>query len=393
MSHRVVHISSVHSWDDERVYGRELGTLVRAGYDVHWMAVDDNRGSGDTSRRSDVTLHHLPRRGLAARLIRSPGLARRSADLGAALYHIHDPELLPAAMSIRRRTGARIVYDKHEYQRGRRGAKAAVTAAVERFFAPRVDGVVVVECADASLGTVPQKADECVRPDVDGLNLERVEVAWLPNYPRSSGTSSLVRSSETSPPGEPIRLVYTGVLARERGLWFMLDLVEEMKRRGRSVELDLVGVCHRANERADFEAELRRRGMEHDIRLVGWTRGVPWQDLMREASRADVGLMLMDPRYRSWSNIPTKFYEYMSLGLPIVCTAYAGWMDFVLRWGCGVVVDPRNASSVADHVLEVVDSPETYAELSATGKQASTRFSWEAVEGRLVDLYRRLGVG
>jgi glycosyltransferase involved in cell wall biosynthesis len=366
---------------------------VRAGYDVHWIAADDNREtSGTDDHRSAVTLHRLPRRALAARLIRSAGLVRQASELAAALYHIHDPELLPAAMSIRRRTGARIVYDKHEYQRGRRGAKAAVISAVERVFAPRVDGVVVVECAESSPGAV-QEPDECVRPDYDGLNLEGVEVAWLPNYPRSAESVQAVRPMGALLPDQPIRLVYTGVLARERGLWSMLDLVEKLKRRGRSVELSLVGICHRESERSQFEADLRSRGLEHDIRLVGWTQGVPWQDLMHEAARADVGLMLMDMRYRSWSNIPTKFYEYMSLGLPFVCTAYPAWMDFVVRWGCGVVVDPRNPSEVADTVLEIVASPGTYAEYSANGKQASTRFSWQAVEGRLIDLYRRLGVG
>jgi glycosyltransferase involved in cell wall biosynthesis len=340
--------------------------------------------SGETAGAlpSGVTLHPLESAaestGAFTRAGRLPAVVRQAASIGADLYHIHDPELLLVVGALQRKTGAPVVYDKHEYYRGRAGIKSGIIQLIERLFAPGADAVIVVE----------HEADGAA-PDTDDLILATETTVVLPNYPLVEPQMLEPRRGAND---DRIRLVYTGVLAAERGLWMMLDAVEQIVASGREVELTLAGVCYRRDERERFESSVELRGLSTRIRRVGWDRYVPWEELYRETTTADLGLMFMDRAYRSWCNIPTKFYEYMSAGLPFVCTDYANWTRFVDSWECGTATDAHDAAGVAAAILDVLDTGGRREDMSASALQSSMQFRWPMVEGRLPALYDSLGV-
>ena len=380
MPDRVAHISTVHVWNDGRIFERELKTIAHAGFEVVWFAVADEPNPPELS---GITLHALPRRRLIHRILQMPSLIRQATSVRAGLYHIHDPELMPAALLIRARTSGLIVYDKHEYQRGRRGLKAMITRLVERVLAPFFDAVVVVECVNVAA------EGGCAEPDLDDVGIGQSAILHLPNYPLELPRSA---SDDAFNFDDTLRIVSAGVQAPERGLWFMLDALEEIVRRRREVELTLVGLCHRESDRQSFEQVVNARGLTAHVRFVGWDRYVPWETVMGTAAGADVGLMLMDPRYRLWSNIPTKFYEYMHLALPFVCTKYSNWSAFTDRFDCGIAVDPLDPVEVADAILDIADDAETYARMALNGATAAQEFTWAAVESRLTGLYEDFGL-
>ncbi len=276
---------------------------------------------------------------------------------------------------------APIVYDKHEYYRGRRGIKARATRMGEIALVGGIDALVVV--AEDSSGL----------PDSDDLLLRGVPVVALPNYPllEESHPTRRDRAPNTgSDPAQPLRLVYTGVAGWERGLWLMLDLVEELRRRGRVVDLTLAGVCYRSAERLQFVDSLQSRGLVDAVSLKGWDNYLPWEQLYSTLDAADVGLMLMHPDYRMWSNVPTKFYEYMSAGLPFVCSNYGNWRGFADALGVAIPVDPTDAKTCADAVSGLVDSASQWSAMSRAGQVASVDYRWQQVAGRLPELYAQL---
>jgi len=115
MSHtrppRVVHLTSVHAADDTRILHKECRSLADAGYDVTMIA--------------QAPLVSVERAGVRVVVLRRPAsrwrrvtettwaVLRAAWREDAALYHLHDPELLPVGLILKLR-GARVVYDVHE---------------------------------------------------------------------------------------------------------------------------------------------------------------------------------------------------------------------------------------------------------------------------------------
>src|SRR4051794_34340566 len=104
---RVCHMTSVHPWDDVRIFHKECRSLAAAGFDVHLVAC-----APEPRRLDEVTVHSVPR-SKTGRLGRMLGTARnvyRAAKaLDADIYHFHDPELIPYGLLLKWR-GKNVIY-------------------------------------------------------------------------------------------------------------------------------------------------------------------------------------------------------------------------------------------------------------------------------------------
>jgi glycosyltransferase involved in cell wall biosynthesis len=90
------------------------------------------------------------------------------------------------------------------------------------------------------------------------------------------------------------------------------------------------------------------------------------------------------------TKIPTKFYEYLQEGLPIICSDIPLWRDFVERHACGVAVDPGDSDHILDLIQEWVAQPSLYTAMSASALRASAQYNWESAAERLLEAYSSL---
>ena len=111
MTLSVAHLTSVHHRHDSRVFLKQCRGLAARGYDVTLVVAD---GRGD-AREHGVSIVDVGR--ASGRVTRMVGAARKvyraGLDLNADIYHLHDPELLPYGLLMRRK-GKTVVYDAHE---------------------------------------------------------------------------------------------------------------------------------------------------------------------------------------------------------------------------------------------------------------------------------------
>jgi len=89
--------------------------------------------------------------------------------------------------------------------------------------------------------------------------------------------------------------------------------------------------------------------------------------------------------------MPNKLFEYMALGVPVVCSNFPLWRRMVEEAGAGVCADPRDPSAIAGAVMRILRSRELWESMSRAGRRlAETRYNWGSEAARLVALYRRL---
>ena len=371
---RVLHLSVVHTPDDPRIYERECRTLAEAGYEVMYMAPGASPGRDDAG----VIFAPLPERGRSTRFLSSREIVRALRTLRPDVLHVHDPELLtlfPAAKAL----VPRLVYDMHEY----------------------------VPEAVAGKPYIPSR----VRPVASQHDRRRPEEPGGPGRRRGRGhrgpagragrhaASSAsccptTRGPERFEGAEPVpelaadprlKLIYVGSLSRARGCTMMLDVMEQLA--PDEAVLYLGGTF---NDPA-LELEVGERlaaGLADRVKLLG---RVPPPELPRYLAAADVVWVPSQPdRQYSHPTIPTKLLEGMTMGLAALVSDMPGRGELVAGEACGLAVPP-GVEGHLDGLRRLLAERTALPEMGARGRAAvERRYSWEAVQGDLVDFYDRL---
>ena len=87
----------------------------------------------------------------------------------------------------------------------------------------------------------------------------------------------------------------------------------------------------------------------------------------------------------------TKIFEEMMAGLPIICTDFKLWEEFVHRYDCGICIDPSDVSAIVAALKRLTDDPDEARRMGANGRRAvELEFNWHTQEKILTELYEKL---
>ncbi len=368
----IVHISSVHYWADTRILHKMCRSLAEAGHRVHFVV--PRAGPNKVETRDGVAIHGLPLpKNRWRRVTRTaPEVLRRAAGIRADVYHFHDPELLWYAGAFQRRVGRPLVYDVHEDirlqvydkswlpSRGRRLMSWAVGHLEDRL-ARRVAGVVTVT---PSIFRRFTWHPECVL------------VRNLPIVDELTVTGS--RPVAERPP----RIAYVGAIARSRGAVEMAKAITLLPK-SLGARLVLVGSCRPPA----LEDELRRIAGPQ-IELLGVRDRREVAAVLAEAA---VGIVMSQPIRCYREAYPTKLFEYMTAGIPVLACDLPAPREIMDRLGCGLLVDPHNVPAIANAMQWLLEHRQEAQEMGRRGRAAAAaRFNWEDEFQVLLGLYDRL---
>ncbi len=383
MKSKVVHISTVHALRDPRIFYKQVPSLASLGYDMHLVV------PMTTNERREIESEALPfhvhglrtgSRGLLSRAQLGRLAFKVARELKADVYHIHDPELIPVLRLLKHYTGARVIYDMHEDYGSRGGLAGAALRRLERWAFSWVDVVIL--------------ADDAYLPIVEDYD---VPVTCIYNYPlarasangKGGSVDSNVLRSDT---GRLINTgIYTGVISKARGLFELIELANAIDKEEMDWAIDLVGVCYIDLDRANAERQLAMTKAPRSLNRVGWNRFVDVAEMQPYLERASVGFILFHPHPNYVNVLPTKLYEYLQFGLPIICSNFPRLADFVAENNCGVALDPTDTQAIVDVLSSWSSNPELYNELSRNALNASVRFTWSEMEGELQLIYEEVG--
>jgi glycosyltransferase involved in cell wall biosynthesis len=367
---RVAHVSIIHRPDDPRIFRKQCRTLGAAGYEVHLIV------PGPRATELDgVWLHAVsenparpPARRQWSRFARATLLSLR---LRAAVYHLHDPHLIPLGLVLKAR-GARLIYDVHEHYpdhartklagRPLRGAaKALMWICFESLARRAFDGFVCASPALAARFPAPRTVVAANFPDLAAFDAEAP-----PPYAE-----------------RPATVVYAGLVSRFRGFPETLRALELLPA-GLECRLRLIG-------------PFRPRSLVLEAReRPGWARvdGLGWLShpaVIRELHRTRAGLVVLHtPNHRDAIR-SIKLFEYMAAGIPVIASNLPQWREIVLGEGCGLVVDPTDPAAIAAAIAYLLENPGEAEEMGRRGRRAvEERYNWARDTGPLLGLYRRL---
>ncbi len=106
------------------------------------------------------------------------------------------------------------------------------------------------------------------------------------------------------------RLVYVGDIRKSRGIEEMLQIVSITP----GISLDLIGPC---NDPTNLTLMIERLGIGSRVKCYG---RLPYEESWELASGAIAGLCFLHPTPAFADVIPTKIWEYWSIGIPVLAS-------------------------------------------------------------------------
>lgn len=148
------------------------------------------------------------------------------------------------------------------------------------------------------------------------------------------------------------RLVFTGRIARDKGVHVLLDSMKLLRQQFPKVSLVMVGD---GPERVEIESRLRSEGLTECVTITGYVNA---ERVHQELQQADVFVL---PSFRE--NIPVSLMEAMATGIPVVTTSVGGIAELVHDEISGLVCEPRQAQPIANQVRRLLQSKELSEQL------------------------------
>jgi glycosyltransferase involved in cell wall biosynthesis len=366
----VCHVTSVHVPTDARVLYHECRSVAR-----RWRTVLVCRDDSGPRVLEGVEIQPLPKRaGRLSRFAGSREIVSAAESTKAALYHFHDPELLPAMASLAKRTGTPVVYDAHEHYPDAMDQKAWIPPMLrpaaawwaERIERTHVPAMSAVVAADAAL---KQRFDE-MHP----------LVVELDNYP----PLGLFGEPLTRPVGPPV-LVYVGSVSVVRGFFDMVETLRIVRERHPDARLEVYG--RPTEEVARALSAFLESLPEGSVVMHG---PEPYGRIREMLSGASIGLSLLQDHPKYEKNVSMKVFDYMAAGLPYVASDFPPLRAATHGVG-GRLVRPGSPQAAAEAVLDLLDSGGTWGWTAGEGRAlVESSLNWESMEPRLFGLYEQL---
>ncbi|BAB07381.1 glycosyltransferase [Halalkalibacterium halodurans] len=365
----VVHITTVHHPLDPRIYYKQCQSLQRAGYDVTLLAPDAEK----VIPSSIVNIKSINRRN--NRLLRI-GISTLEAywkarKLKADIYQIHDPELLPVAWLLKKKSNV-VIYDIHEdYE----------TAMMEREYLPKPVRRFCAKAYRLVERLFSRKLELCLAEKY--YREKYPNGKCILNYPLVN--EKLVHHNRTDKPIED-KLLYTGNVRVDRGAFHhaKLPLVDE------NISVHLIGQCpgNLAEQMEHLAGEAKDR-----LHMEGVDRYVP-KTVIDECYVKHswlAGIALFPPSDHFKKKELTKFFEYMSAGIPILCSDFPAWKAFVEKHRCGMAVNPEDEQEIKAAIDYLRNNEQEALKMGENGRRAVLEtLNWEVEEQKLVEWYDTL---
>ena len=368
MKAKVTHLTSAHDRYDTRIFLKMCSSLAtHVKYEVSLVVAD---GKGDESKNNvniiDVGAKSGGRWSRMTKTVKR--VYEKAIELDADIYHLHDPELMPVGLKLKKR-GKKVIFDAHEdLPKQLLGkpylnplAKMVLSKAFEiyeQFVCPKFDAVIT--------------ATPVIRDKFLKINLNTLDVNNFPILEELANTSNWSQKQN--------EVVYVGSIAKIRGIEEVVQALAYTN----EIRLNLAG---KFSEKS-VEENVKNDAAWSKVNELGFLNRQQVGDVL---AKSKVGLVTLHPVINYIDALPVKMFEYMAAGIPVIASNFPLWREIVEGNQCGVCVDPLDPKAIGEAIQYLIDHPEQAEQMGENGRKAvEEKYNWTIEEQKLLALYEAL---
>jgi len=363
---KIAHLTSAHPRYDTRIFIKMCSSLGRL-YEVYLVVAD---GLGD-EEKNKVKIVDVGARtgGRLSRMTKTVNkVFKKSVELNVDIYHMHDPELLPIGLKLKK-LGKKVIFDSHEDIPKQMVGKnylnpilgkliGSVFCLYEKYACAKLDGIIA--------------ATPYIRDKFLEINTNSVDINNFPLLNELSNASKWKDKVD--------EVVYVGWLAKIRGIEQLVRAMTFTK----DVRLNLAGKFSGNN----IEKITKSFSGWENVNELGF---LSRQEVADVLERSKIGLVIFLPLPNHIDAQPNKMFEYMSAGIPIITSNFPLWRKIVEGNQCGLCVDPSNPKAIGEAIQYLINNSTQAQRMGENGRNAvECKYNWPLEEKKLLDFYERL---
>jgi glycosyltransferase involved in cell wall biosynthesis len=166
-----------------------------------------------------------------------------------------------------------------------------------------------------------------------------------------------------------LKIIYIGWVNIWRGLNTVVDAIFKLKNeKNQIVFFDVLGD---GDSSLEFTKEkVIKLGLCNQINFLGWVDNSQIDSFMVQS---DIGILPLYKKPHYDVTISNKLFDYMAIGLPVICSNITAMARIVLQTQCGLIFDSLNVSELCT-VIETMHDPLCRSKFGQNGKQAINDF-------------------
>lgn len=368
----ICHLTSVHPPFDIRIFHKQCVSLVQAGYAVKLIAPIENATSKNGVELLPIK---LPKSRLKRMFIVNWRMLKVALKTNARLFHFHDPELLLCGVFLKL-SGKKVVFDIHENVR---------LSFVSKSWLPKV----LVPFATFFYFTLERLS----MVFFDALVL--AEESYQKYYPKNKSTIVLnypiingdINTDMPDKDESCISLVYVGGISENRGVWEMIQLTKVLIDKKLNCRLKLVGTIYSDVLKEQIKAFVKNEHLDNVIEIVG---RIPFEQVSDMLKYSHVGLAILKPIPNYRESLPTKIFEYMQYGLPVITNNFPLYKRYIEDENTGICIDFDNFEKEITPIINLISDPQRCKELGNNGRACVQKFNWTNEAKKLIELYKNV---
>lgn len=365
---KAVHLTSVHSRYDIRIFLKECSFLASVGHRISLVVAD---GKGDEHKANVAICDVGAAKGRIERIFKvTRKVLEKAKALDADVYHLHDPELIPVGLKLKR-LDKKVIFDAHEdvpkqllgkpyLNKPTQWFLSHIFAAYEGWACKRFDAIIT--------------ATPFIREKFLAINPRSVDINNFPMLGELTSASNEwgVKSNQ---------VCYVGCIATNRGIKTLVQAMEFVEKGAR---LQLGGKF----SEFDVEEEVKKNPGWSSVDELGWLD----RDGVRAVlERSVAGVVTFHPLPNHIDAQPNKMFEYMSAGIPVIASHFPLWREIIEGNDCGLCVDPMDTKAIAEAIDFLVRNPDRAQCMGKNGRKAvEVKYNWKIEGKKLLNLYEDL---